>query len=254
MAPRKKKEDAQNLLNSIPFDISSLSEENQLMLSVLLFSVNSNKEELLKKIEEKDTIIESLSGRVKELEGKLSSIEERLDRSEVEEKKCEIILSGQNIPECVSSENVTRVIQGIFRDNINYNLPSEKIVKCYRIGKKPSQPNVDRRSFLVKLTDENTKLDLISTNKANRPNGIYVNENLTAVRRSILYVLRRARKDFSHLISGCNSINGDVYVWIKSTDRSRDRRIMVNTFRKLDLVLSEMVDTSVSNYLPDVSI
>ena len=107
--------------------------------------------------------------------------------------------------------------------------------------------------FLVKLVDEDTKHDIISCNKSVRPNGIYINDNLTPIRRLILYVLRKAKKDFPNIVTGCSSINGDLFVWIKSNNASRDRRLLVNNFKTLDKFCSEIIDTTVANYLPDFS-
>ena len=250
MGRNKRKEDNSDILSSLPFDTTNLSEENQLLLSVLLFAVNSNKNELLKKIEEKDQVISSLNTRVKELEDKLSAVEEKLDYAEVDNRKCEIIISGPNLPECKTSENVTNVVQAVLRDKLQYSLPLEKIKKCHRIGKKPVAPNCDRRNFLVKLADEETKSDILSGNKSIRPSGLYINENLTSNRRSILYVLRRAKKDFPNIVKGCTSINGDIFAWVKSTS-TRDRRIMVNNFRSLDKFCNEIINSSIASYLPD---
>ena len=72
----------------------------------------------------------------------------------------------------------------------------------------------DRRNILMKLSNLDTKNDLILSCKRAKPNGLYVNEDLTPVRAKILYTIRQAKKKLPHKIAGHGSINGRVTVHV----------------------------------------
>ena len=147
------------------------------------------------------------------------------------------------------------VVQRIFTEKLNYSIPNSKLLKVHRVGRKVSPPNIDKRSILIELPDNETKKDLIASSRRVRADGIYVQENLSPVRKSIMYVLRKAKRDFPNKVSGCASIDGNVYAWIKTgnTAGSRDIRMQVNDYVKLEKFCTEIISTSLNDYAPDLS-
>ena len=52
-------------------------------------------------------------------------------------------------------------------------------------------------------------------NVGTRSDNFFINENLTPVRQTIAYVLRKAERQLTMIISGSTSLDGKNYVWLK---------------------------------------
>ena len=80
-------------------------------------------------------------------------------------------------------------------------------------------------------------------------------EDLTQTRNRILYVLRRARRDFPDTVTGCASRNGSVFAWVRTVGRNRsefhNKKMLINTYARLGTFCSEVLSRSVTDYLPD---
>ena len=246
-------DDAFNLEN-LPFNTSKLSEQNKLLVNILMYSVKESQAKFQKDLEEKDVKIKLLDEMIVCLENRIVKLENKLETSAANECLNEIILSGKNVPTHVASENCTNVVRTVLHDKFSLNVPPSDILKCHRIGKKPLHPRIDNRSFLLKLSNNELKKDFIKSSKVLKPEGLFIKENLTATRNSILFALRKAKHEFPNIVSGCTSIEGNVYVWMKSTTAgSRDNRMLVNSFSQLNTFCSEIVRSPVAAFVPDWS-
>ena len=237
----------------LPFDISNLSEESQTIISVLLYAVTNYKNEVNKIIAERDATIKSLNERVKSLENKIEIMENKIDADEANERMNEVVISGKNVPPCSSGENITNVVTALLRNTFSSSVSPSNIVKCHRIGQKPrpGSGTQDRRSIVMKLADSDIKNDLITSSKRVKADGVFICENLSPIRKSIMYVLRRAKREFPDIVSGATSINGNVFVWIKSRNASRDTRMLINNYNSLDRFCTEIINSTMSHFIQD---
>ena len=64
-----------------------------------------------------------------------------------------------------------------------------------------------------------------------KPTDIFINESLTPQRHEIYQGLRRAKREFPDKINGCSTIDGSIYVWVKSPG-ARDLRLSMNNFER----------------------
>ena len=78
------------------------------------------------------------------------------------------------------------------RDTYRLLLAPAAIIFARRIGKKPSAPNPDIRSVLVKLSFEETKKKLFDAGISLKPHVLYLQEDLTKTCNSFLNFLRKA--------------------------------------------------------------
>ena len=127
-----------------------------------------------------------------------------------------------------------------------------QLINAYRLGKKPIG-TTDKRNLLVTVKDKSSKDSIMSASKAMRPDGIYVRESLTQTRTSIMYVLRKAKREFPQLVSGCSSFNGSVFVYLKPSNPqasgAKDSRMCINSFRKLDKFCADVIDRTVDSFV-----
>ena len=59
------------------------------------------------------------------------------------------------------------------------------------------------------------KSDLTSASQSSKTKYFLINECLIPQHQTISYVFRRENSEFLNLISGSNSIDGKIYVWVK---------------------------------------
>ena len=204
---------------------------------------------------EKDQSISILNDRVKILEERIEKYEENEDAAEAAENITSIVVSGPNIPTYNNGESCKTILHQLFRDKYNSVISPSDMLEAKRIGKTPLPNTPDKRSFLLKLSSIDTKKNIFAASKAIKPEGLYVRENLTRTRNSILYVLRKARREFPTLISGCSSIDGKVFAWIPPPNPhatgARDSRMSVNSYRKLDTFCRDVLNQATTTLVPD---
>ena len=176
-----------------------------------MYTVNQSQEMFAKANEEKDNVIKCLSEKVNKLELKLTILKiSQIDEKESIERPNDIMISGQNVTPGREGE----VLLLCYVTNCTLSINPNDIGISHRIGKRNVNAP-DLRSILVKLSTNEAKQNTMNTCKTAKPERIFINENLSQARNSIMYILREAKKDFPCIISGYNSMDGYVYAWIK---------------------------------------
>ena len=149
-----------------------------------------------------------------------------------------MIFSGQDLPPVSTDENCVEVVKKIAQEKLQYILAPTDISVAHRMGPKPTSQRPDKRKIIVKFCRRNTKVDLLTAARCVKPENIFINESLTAQRQTILFALRKAKREFPNVISGTSTTDGRVYVWIKPQDAtsspSRDTRLLVNSLTRLE--------------------
>ena len=134
-------------------------------------------------------------------------------------------------------------------------LSTNDIDACYRIGKKifPQNSNKPARKILVKFTNTDTKTEFIKASKKVRPSGLFLNESLTETREKTPYLLRKIRKKMSNTgpFVGVSTIEGNIYVYLKSMNSERTHRTRVNCFGALSQLLRKVMQMDISEYIQD---
>ena len=258
MPPKRNLPKVQNevILDNLPFDISKLSDESRLIVSILMYTVNNAQEKFDDAMKVKDKNIKTLETKVSILENKIESMESKFDNNEAVERMNDIIITGPSTPTSRAGEVCGSVVRDLIRNTLRVNIAPNEIVKAHRIGKMPQGEDVtDKRSIFVQFISKDKKVEVFDAIKAIKPNGLYLNENLSPTRNSIMYVLRKVKKDFPDKVSGCRSIDGNVYVWVKppnpSAHDARNARMQVNSFQKLDKFCNDVINSTVSNIIPN---
>ena len=126
------------------------------------------------------------------------------------------------------------------------------ISRSHRLGKRPINQVNDKRNIIVKLCRRDMKRDILSACRNMKPN-MYVNESLTPVRNTIMYVLRQAKRKRHSRVVGCTSIGGRVFAWVKpdgdTQQNSRHRKVQVNTHMDLETLFNDVLKEPLDEYL-----
>jgi len=235
---------------SIPgIELEKLSEEGRLIISI----VTESFKQLLaiqtrEIIERKDCEIKDMKVKILDLEEKLTNVEEQLDSKNQKERGDSLIISGE-IPSARPNENCTKIVRELIRNGLSLNITEQDISNAYRIGKKPSDPNQpDKRNICLKVCRRELKRDITFACKQTKPN-FYINEQLTPTRTTIMYVLRKAKREFPNQILNARSTDGNITLFLAAdTPNSSPRRINVNTRATLEDILQKIINKTSADF------
>lgn len=223
-------------------NLDSLCEESRALYMLITERFDAALLEMERRMTEKDARIDTLDRRVAELEASVNTLSERLEDAECSERKDTLILSGPAIPSFTEGENSGSVSMSLLKLKLKINLKSEDILEAFRIGKRPIDQKPDKRSILIKLRRHEMKVDLLRSARKTKPEGLYLNESLSANRAAALFALRQAKRSYPEKISACGSVDGRIFVCIGTPGPSgRKPRIYINSKVKLEKLLSDEV-------------
>ena len=227
---------------------SDTANEMRSRLDDLMDQFSSFKHDILLDMESKLNDLTEVRNNYEKLASKVSKLEERVDDGDAYERRDCLIFSGDSLPQCEQGENCSDIIITLLK-KVNLEIGRSDISTAHRLGSKKKQQGPDRRPIIVKLCRRDLKRDIRYACKQNKPN-YYVNEDLTPSRSTILWALRMMKRKHSKIISGCNSEDGKVCVWIKSTSpSSRDVKRFLNTYEQLADFSMNILKENVSMFI-----
>jgi hypothetical protein len=203
------------------------------------------KEEFRAEIAKKDEQVSGLQEEVDALKLKVSGMEEKVDDADAYERRDTLIFSGSSVPLVTEDENCGEIVRKLVKDKLNLNMAATDISTTHRLGRKPVTQKQDTRNIVVKLCRRDLKGDLLSACRQLKPDNLYINESLTPNRSTILYALRKAKRQFPDKVSGTGTMNGRVCVWVKppnpETPLPRNSRMFVNTRLTLESFCTDIL-------------
>lgn len=214
----------------------------------------------LDKLDSVDARLEELEGRLTDairkntkLEVRLANLEDRLDTLETANRRTNLVLSGEAVSKVSPTDNLRDSVTNLLKSTVQYELKASELSSLFRLGKKPPPQSPDRRSILLNLQDEDTKRDILLACRRVRPKGLYANEDLTPHRASLLFAVRRAKKEANGKIAGCGSINGRIFAYLKPPNpEARQQRVFIDNFDRLRNLCQQELIINYDNLLSDV--
>ena len=199
-------------------------------------------------------------------------LEDSIDDTDAVLRLDQVVVSGADLPVVRENEDTKNIITDLFRSKLKFQCSGGEIVNATRLGPKPKSQKPDRRSILVTTSNRGTKQSILSACRSEKPS-FFVNENLTAKRRTIMYVLRKIKKDHPDRVKGLSTYDGRVFAYIPSPhsggssatptasastrsaaassapNATRDQRILVNTYHGLVRFCNDVVGRPLENFL-----
>ena len=225
--------------------LTGMSKESQQVIQVILCGFQCV-------IEKKNKEIMDLKDRVSLLESRVEELKDVVDSNSNYERRDTLVVTG-DIPKWREQEKCSDIVRVLLRDQLRINLNQEDISTAHRIGRKPGYQEADRRGIVFKLCRRDIKRDIMTACREMKP-PFYINESLTPIRSTILFVLRKARSKFPQKIGSCKSFDGNVTAFIPDSinigsDRPRYRRVVVNTKSALDDFLNKQVSCTSEEFV-----
>ena len=217
--------------------VADLSEDGKRTVSAIRDDRTKMNAEFLEQLRIKTNLVDNLSEEVKVLKIKVSKLEERIEDAEAYERRDILVISGNNVPPEVPSENCVVNACSLLKNQLNLNV----------------QPtDISTQRIILKLCKRDIKSDIFKACRQLKPK-IYINESLTPVRSTIMYILRRAKKNPHSKVVGCSSSGGRVFAYVKASDaaqqNARDKRVVVNTYSELQTFCEDVLKKPLANHV-----
>ena len=231
--------------------ISTLRTEFQKIRDELMEKMESMELSFQTQLAQKDQEISKIRQDNASLRKSVTLLEEKLDDSDAYERRDCIVLSGDGLPAAENGENCLQVACQLVKDKLRVNLQPSDISTAHRLGRKPATQGPDRRKIIIKLCRRDLKRDILDACKQLKP-GFFANESLTPTRNTIIFALRRMKRSSEDSpVKGTATIDGRVFVWIKSSGASRDLRLSVNSRQKLEEFSLKYMKKPLSDYVTE---
>lgn len=231
---------------------AKLSEDGKLIVDAINRHLLEMKQEFIEKLEEKNKLVDDLRIEVDTLKLKVSNMEEKLDDADAYERRDTLLFSGSDVPHGSDGENCANIVIDLVKDKLKLNLQRSDLSVCHRLGRKPVSQQPDKRNIVVKLCRRDLKADILYACRQVKPN-MYVNESLTPIRGTIMYVLRQMKKKFPDKVSGCSSLDGKVFAWVRpagpAVAGSRNARWPINSLLKLQQFSTDVLNTPLTSFI-----
>ena len=202
-------------------------------------------------LSEKNTIINKLETEVASLKTRVDVLEEKIDESNAYSRRDSLVFSGDEVPPVPHGDNpddTNQVIIDLVR-KLNIDIRSSDISISHRLGKPPRDPaSPDKRKIIVRFCRRDLKSNILQACRIKKPK-FFANESLTPTRNTIMFALRKIRREKSDLIKGIFTTNGRVFLSVKpESDSDRTVKIPMNTKDQLSKFCTENVGKSLDEY------
>ena len=226
-------------------------------------SVNSKLDNLMAEIIDlkslvaaKDESINSLKNEVDKLNKEVSKLRNLVDEEDAYVRRDTVILSGTSIPEVAPGEICSNIARELFKEKLKLSVDCNEISAAHRLGSKRQAQGSDKRPIVVKFCRRDMKRQILFTksDNSNRNATLWTNESLTPKRRTIMYALRKIKRENPECMTGCNTLEGHCFAYTKtprSVPKSRvhDRKHVVNTHEALVEFCRDVIKKPLDDYL-----
>ena len=155
-----------------------------------------------------------LRGVIQKLQDKVERLEKRSDDHEQESRLSSVVLINE-WPES-KTESTLNMARNYIQEALQLDVHDNDIIKCHRIGKRREDGRAPR-PILIKFSSVSMKTEVLAARRRTRqftsssfPRPVYINEDLTEPRRSMLAKCRILKKNKQ--ITDCWTQAGRVYI------------------------------------------
>ena len=226
-------------------------------------SVSSKLDSLITEIQDlktllasKDEAINSLKTEVACLKREVCTLRNLVDEEDAYVRRDTLILSGTLLPDASQGEICANVACKLFKDKLKLSVQADDISVAHRLGPKPRGQGRDRRPIIVKFCRRDTKREVLFCKRDNSdPNTtLWTNESLTPKRRTIMFALRKIKRNHPDVMTGCSTLEGHCFAYTKTprsinNSRSNDRKHVINSHEALIDFCREFIKKPLNDFL-----
>ena len=211
------------------------------------------RDEFIRMCSERDRKIEKMDGEIVSLKKKVEVLESKIDDNDAYERRDTAVVSGKALPAARKDENCSTIVRDLVKEKLNIEISLSDISVAHRLGEKKQSQAPDHRDIIVKFLRRDLKKDLVMASRRVKAVNFFINDSLTPLRQTIAYVLRKAKRKFSNIISGTSILDGKNYVWIHppspTAPNAKASRILVSTHDRLADFCTTYLNTPLCHFV-----
>ena len=172
MPPRTSKNSSTSTLAKLSLQkasidsISDASDEHSReffsLLSEKYDNLNAKLDSIIERMDERDSRLERVEKENALLKQRMAKMAEKLDEADMVSHRSNLIMSSRELSKLEPGGNPVEEIVRLLKRKVNYQLSPTSILSAYRIGVKPSNQSPDSRNIMLKLTNSEAKMDILS--------------------------------------------------------------------------------------------
>ena len=181
-------------------------------------------------------------------------LEQQIDKNSAHEQKNALPMAGTiPPPSCITCRGLKVHCAGA---NSRKHAPSVSywdISMAHRIAVKPKIQGEDKGNIMFKLCNRYVKQHIFKSCNVVKPDNFYINESLTPLRNTILYVMWQTKKKHPSVINmQLQFIRRQCGVWLHAASASaktKSRKIIINVKKELDLFLLQELNVKTTAFI-----
>ena len=224
---------------------AKLSTQNKELVRIILLGTKTHLERLFAA---ERTVYEE---KIDMLDKEIRFLKEKQEDLENYGRRNTLVISGSSLTPVSSGENCIDLAVDLVKQRLDVqDFSRDDVDVAHRLGK-PKADGPDKRNIIVKLTRRENKHKILQACRRRKPQSLYFNESVSKTRSTIMYVLRKVKKDFPDKFGSIMTEDCNVRIMIPSQeDPRRFNKEMVNTCRELDALLLTKLGHNSSRYNP----
>lgn len=236
--------------------VTPLLEIFQEFLTSLTNQFDKFKDDMLAITKSKDDEIRELINETKAKDQTIITLRNQIDSQDQYVRRETLVFSGDSIPTSRKGEDCLDMICKLIPDKLGADItvtPND-ISVAHRLGPKPKAPQEDRRSIIVRFCRRNLKYAVLNKSRKAKRKDFHANESLSPTRLKIVRSLKKCKIDHPNIISGYQTVDGSIYVWVKPPNPEAEgatcSRVKINTPEEFDEFCLRNFQSPASTFFP----
>ena len=237
------------IMASLRQDTASLTPENanlaETIGKILVKAVLAATDVMLKEERKKH------EAEVQALKAKIQTLADQRDELENYTRRNTIVISGPALPKSATNEDCYDVVTKLVATT-GEKITREDIDICHRLPSRNGEDDRNKKPIIAKFVRRETKHKILRACRIRQPKDIFFNESVSRTRSTILYILRRVKKDLPGRISSVKTEEGNVKVFTPPAQTGGAYiGTVINTRCKLDDFLMTKFNFRSTKYVSD---
>ena len=123
------------------------------------------------------------------------------------------MIKGNTFPIASLKIDLTTLVKYLIKEKLKINISASDISTVHRLGKIILGREA-RRSIIIEPCRIDFNRHILTARHQPKPENFHAKENLTPMRNTIIYALRKMKRHHRNKVTGCSSYNDKIFPWV----------------------------------------
>ena len=185
------------------------------------------------------------------LKTKIQTLADQRDMLENYTRRNTVVISGPALPKTTTNEDCYDIVTKLVESS-GEKISRADIDICHRLPSRKTEDDKNKKPIIAKFVRRETKHRVLRACRAKKPKDIFFNESVSRTRGSILFILRKVKKEYPGKISSIKTEECNVKVFTPPLQTGGSYiGTVINTRLKLDDFLMTTFGFRSAKYIKD---